>query len=149
MARPDPALLDAARYPFSSTIEPRFGDLDVNLHINNVAMAGFIEDSRVRFHRASGYRDWLIGRDGNAGLSSMIVSVNIEYLGQAHYPDPVTIHCAVEKSGRSSHQLVQVVMQGDRTVAFARSVMVTVGQDGPAPLPEGFVQTIQDWSLRA
>ena len=36
MAKPDPALLNPARYPFTTTIEPRFGDLDVNLHVNKV-----------------------------------------------------------------------------------------------------------------
>lgn len=141
MPKPDPALLAPARYPFSSRIEPRFGDLDVNMHINNVAMAGFLEDGRVRFHRESGYRD------GLAGLSSMIASVAIEYLGEAHYPDPVTIHCAVEDTGRSSHRLVQLVMQDGRLVAFCRSTMVTVSKDGPAPLPASFTEQAERWRL--
>lgn len=143
MPKPDPALLDPARYPFSSSIEPRFGDLDVNMHINNVAMAGFLEDGRVRFHRSSGYREGL-----TAGLSSMIVSVAIEYLGEAHYPHPVTIHCALEDAGRTSHRLIQLVMQDERIVAFCRSTMVTVGKDGPAPLPAPFATRLEDWRLR-
>ncbi|EJL23340.1 thioesterase family protein [Novosphingobium sp. AP12] len=143
MPKPDPALLDPARYPFSSRIEPRFGDLDVNLHINNVAMAGFLEDGRVRFHRESGYRD------GLAGLSSMIVSVGIEYLGEAHYPDPVTIHCAVEDTGRTSHRLIQLVTQDERVVAFCRSTMVTVSKEGPAPLPAGFTEQTDRWRIKA
>ncbi|HUD30528.1 MAG TPA: acyl-CoA thioesterase [Novosphingobium sp.] len=142
MPKPDPALLDPARYPFSSRIEPRFGDLDVNMHINNVAMAGFLEDGRVRFHRESGYRD------GLTGLSSMIASVAIEYLGEAHYPDPVTIHCAVEDTGRSSHRLIQLVTQDGRLVAFCRSTMVTVGKEGPAPLPASFTRHADAWRLR-
>jgi acyl-CoA thioester hydrolase len=142
MAKPDPALLDPARYPFSSTIEPRFGDLDLNLHINNVAMAGFLEDGRVRFHRESGYRD------GLAGLSSMVASVAIEYLGEALYPDSLTVHCAVEDIGRSSHRLIQLVTQGARSVAFGRSVLVTVGSDGPAPLPASFADQAERWRLR-
>nr|KIS32744.1 thioesterase [Novosphingobium sp. P6W] len=142
MPKPDPALLDPARYPFSCTIEPRFGDLDINLHINNVAIAGLLEDGRVRFHRASGYRDAL------TGLSSMIASIAIEYLGEGHYPDPVTIHSAVEDTGRSSHRLVQLLMQEKRVVAFARSVMVIVGKAGPAPPPASFADQIDQWRLR-
>lgn len=143
MPKPDPALLDTARYPFSCPIEPRFGDLDVNMHINNVAMAGFLEDGRVRFHRRSGYREGLVG------LSSMVASVAIEYLGQGHYPDALTVHCAVEDIGRTSHRLVQLVTQDGRIVAFARSTMVTVGKDGPAPLPATFGDRIEQWKLRA
>jgi len=142
MPRPDPALLQPQRYPFSSDIEMRFGDLDVNMHINNVAIAGYFEDSRVRFHHACGYRD------GLAGLASMIASIAIEYLGEAHYPEPVTVHCALEDTGRTSHRLVQLAMQESRLVAFARSTMVAVGKDGPAPLPPEFTRQADRWRLR-
>ena len=53
MAKPDPALLDPARYPFRCSIETRYRDLDSNLHINNGVMASLLEEGRVRFHRAS------------------------------------------------------------------------------------------------
>lgn len=143
MPKPDPALLDARRYPFSCPIEPRFGDLDVNNHINNVAIAGFFADCRVRFHIASGYQESL------DGLASMIASIAIEYLGEGAYPDPLQAHCAVEEVGRTSHRLVQLVTQGDRVIAFARCIMVAVGQDGPVPPPASFAERVQDWRLRA
>lgn len=143
MPRPDPALLDTARYPYSCTIEPRFGDLDVNLHINNVALAGILEDGRVRFNHASGYRDGLVG------LTAMVVSIHIEYLGQGHYPDPVVVHSALETTGRTSIGLVQVITQGERTIAFARSVLVTVDANGiPVPLPASFAEFAGRWDLR-
>jgi len=142
MPKPDPALLDPARYPFSSLITPRFGDLDVNRHINNVAMAGFLEDGRVRFHHESGYRDGLVG------VSSLIGSVACEYLGVAHFPVALTVHGAVEDIGRSSHRLVQLVGQGDRIVAFGRSTMVTVGPEGPAARPPSFADYVDPWRLR-
>ncbi|MEN9926893.1 MAG: hypothetical protein RL268_3019 [Pseudomonadota bacterium] len=50
MARPDAALLDAARYPFAHTITTRFADIDPNQHLNNVALAAMMEDARVRFN---------------------------------------------------------------------------------------------------
>ena len=143
MAKPDPALLNPARYRFTTTIEPRFGDLDVNLHVNNVAMAGLLEDSRVRFHRQCGYRNLLVG------MTSMVASVAIEYLGEAAYPDSVEIGCAMEHVGRTSHRLVQVVTQHGTPIVFARTVLVTVGPDGPAPLPESFATSIEPWMLRA
>lgn len=143
MAKPDPALLDAARYPFSCTIEPRFGDLDINMHLNNVAMAGIVEDGRVRFHRRVGYGDVL----GN--LSSMVASLQIDYLGEGRYPDAVTIYGAVEALGRTSHRIVNLLAQGERPIAFARSTIVTVGPEGPTPLPEGFRQGLDRWMLGA
>lgn len=143
MPKPDPTLLDTTRYPYSCTIEPRFGDLDVNMHINNVAMAGILEDGRVRFNRATEYRDSL------AELIVMVASIQIEYLGQGHYPDPITVHSALECTGRTSMGLVQLMTQGERIIAFARSVLVTVDRAGrPAPLPQHFTEGMVQWSLR-
>lgn len=143
MAKPDPALLDAARYPFIRTTEPRFGDLDINMHVNNVAMASMLEDVRMHFHGRNGYRDLL------AGKATMIASMTIEYLGEASYPDALEIGCAVEHIGRTSHHIVQLVRQNGRPLTFARTVLVAVGSDGPCPLPDQFALSAQPWMLRA
>jgi acyl-CoA thioester hydrolase len=143
MAKPDPAFLNPARYPFTCRIEPRFGDLDVNMHINNVAMASMMEEAHVRFHRASNYTAQL------AGLSSMVASVTIEYLGQGSYSEPVEIHVAAEQIGRTSQTLVKLATQASRTIAFSRAVIVTVGPDGPAPMPAALVKSSDRWALRA
>lgn len=143
MAKPDPALLDTARYPFSCRIEPRFGDLDVNMHINNVAMAGMLEDARVRFFRAAG------GHQHLAGLSTMVASIAIEYLGETHYPEAVTVHGAVERIGRTSQQVLQVVTQDGNPVVFARTVIVMVGQNGPAALTDAYLENARRWMLAA
>lgn len=141
MAKPDPALLDPARYPFTCTVEPRFGDLDVNMHINNVAMAGILEDSRVRFNRRTDYRSTM------PGTTTMVASITIEYLGEANYPDPIDVACALERIGRTSQQIVQVVTQSGKPLVFARTVLVTVGPNGPAPLPEAFAEAAKPWML--
>jgi acyl-CoA thioester hydrolase len=143
MPKPDPALLDTARYPFTCRIEPRFGDLDVNLHINNVALASMLEEAHVRFHRAAGYHH------GKNPITLMVASAQIEYLGQGSYPDPVDIHIAVEQMGRTSHTLLKLASQDGRLVAFSRTVMVAVGPDGPVQMPAPFVEQGSRWCLGA
>lgn len=143
MAKPDAALLDTARYPFSCTIEPRFGDLDTNLHINNVALTGILEDARVRFHAQSGYRA-AMGK-----LVSMVASLNVEYLGQSYYPNPLTIHVGASRLGRTSYVLNQLVLQQDRAVAYSEAVMVCVGESGPVPLPPAFRSGVSNWMVRS
>jgi acyl-CoA thioester hydrolase len=142
MARPDPALLDPARYPFSRPIEPRFGDLDVNAHINNVAIASFLEDARVRFAQANGFKAF------SPDLATMIASIAIEYLAEAHYPRPLEVHSGIDRLGRTSHTVAQLLVQGTTTIAFARTVVVAVGDAGPAVLSEDFVRNAQAWMLR-
>ncbi|MCJ2182224.1 acyl-CoA thioesterase [Novosphingobium sp. 1949] len=132
MAKPDPDLLDPTRYPHSIPIAPRFADLDPNRHINNVAMAAYLEDARVRFYDAIGIRHLL--RDTNV----MIVSLAIEYLGEAQYPAALEVHSAIERLGRTSLTLVHLLRQEGRLVAFARCVMVAVDAERQlVPVPEG------------
>src|SRR5258706_11884011 len=117
MPKPDPALPDPARYPFRCEIETRFGDLDTNLHINNVSRTGLLEEGRVRFHRASGYHTSI------DGMTSMVASLSIEFLGQSHFPDPLEMYVAAARLGRSSYQLNQLVAQHERIVAYAQAVL--------------------------
>jgi len=142
MAKPDPTLLDPSRYPFRCEIFPRFGDLDVNNHLNNVALAGILEEGRVRFHRASRYGDSL------DGITSMAASFSVEYLGQAHYPEPLTIHVAAIRLGRTSHMLGQVAMQADRIIAYAETVLVCVRGSQPVENSPIFIEAVQPWMLR-
>lgn len=142
MPKPDPALLDPARYPFRCDIPTRFGDLDVNMHVNNVALAGVLEDARVRFHKVSGYHAAI------AQMTSMVVSLGIEYLGQGFYPQPLEVHVAASSIGRTSYSLYQLVMQEDRTVALARVTFVCVHDDRPAEIPSLFLETVKPFMLR-
>lgn len=149
MPKPDPALLDPARFPFTCQVEPRFGDLDVNLHINNVALTGMVEESRVRFRRAmdpefahklnqeAGDRTWLVA------------SLSIEFLGEAFYPRALEIHCALAHIGRTSQTIVHLVRQKEHNVAFAQSVIVSAKDGAPAPLPDAMRDAAREWLLTA
>lgn len=142
MARPDAALLDPARYPFRCLIEPRFSDLDTNLHINNGAIAGILEEARVRFHRAS---DCLAMQDG---MVSMVASLAIEFVGQSFYPDPLEVHVAPSRLGRTSYALAQLVLQQGRPVIHAASTLVCMRDGAPVPLPDDWRGRIDGWMLR-
>lgn len=144
MPKPDPALLDRARYPFTCEIATRFGDLDVNLHVNNATMMGLYEESRVRFHRATGY----LATISKAGIAAMVASCAVEYLGQSYYPKPLAFHLAIAKLGRSSYHVMQLVTQGERAVGFCRTTMVCVREGAAVPIPDLFRENIQQWMFK-
>jgi acyl-CoA thioester hydrolase len=143
MARPDAALLDPARYPFAHQITTRFADIDPNQHLNNVALAAMMEDARVRFNLVLG------GVIKIGERRAMVASVGMEYLSQGHFPDPVTVHCGVERIGNSSWTVVQLLAQNGRPVAFARSALVAIADDRPAPIAEDYRAVLAQWSLAA
>jgi len=142
MPRPDPGLLDPARYPFAHTITTRFADVDPNQHLNNVALAAMMEDARVRFNLAMGSAVRIGER------RAMVASVGMEYLAQGHFPDPVTVHCAVERVGTSSWGVIQLLAQNGTPVAFARSALVAITDDRPSPIAEDFRAVLVQWSLK-
>jgi acyl-CoA thioester hydrolase len=142
MAKPDPALLDPARYPFHCVMATRFGDLDFNLHLNNVALVGIMEDGRVRFQRASGFHMT------KYGTAIMVASFAIEYLGEAWYPQELDMYLAVARVGRTSFVLHQLLIQEERVVSFAQSVIVCVADHQPAAIPAAIIAGIDQWMLR-
>ena len=144
MPKPDPALLDPARYPFSCAIEPRFTDLDFHHHVNNAALADILQEGRVRFHHACDYAEAL----EVSGLSSMAVSLSIEFLGQARHPQALENHLAAVSVGKTSHALGQLVTQGGVPVAYARTVLVCVRDGQAEENPPEFLVSIGKWMIK-
>ena len=142
MARPEAELLDPARYPFAHTSTTRFADVDPNQHLNNVALAAMMEDARVRFNLSMGSAIKIGER------RAMVASVAMDYLSQGHFPDPVTVHCAVERIGNSSWTVIQLLAQNGRPVAFARSALVAIADDRPTPIAEDYRAVLAEWTLK-
>ena len=141
MAKPDPALLDPARYPFSCQIETRYRDLDSNLHINNGVMASLLEEGRVRFHRASQFG----GVSGD--VTAMVVSAAIEYLGESHHPEPLDMNLGIGRIGTSSYELCQLVMQGSHVIAFASVTLVCMKHGKPYAISSENREKAQAWMM--
>jgi acyl-CoA thioester hydrolase len=139
MGRASPELLDPARYGFTHALQTRFSDVDPNQHINNVAMAAALEDARVRFDIVAGLRAIY------SSLRVMIVSANIDYLAEAHYPAPLIIHVGVLAIGRTSWTVGELAMQDNRARAYCRATLVATDGEKPTPLPQG----LRDWLDRS
>ena len=122
---------DIAAYPVRLTIPTRYGDMDSNAHLNNVAIARLIEESRVRFHYAMRAE----GGDVSPG-GVMIAHIAIDYLGEGEYPADVESTVGVVALGGASYRLAIGLFQHGQAFALAESVMVRVAPDrsGAAPL---------------
>ena len=131
----DPRRRDHAAYPWSATLETRFADMDINRHLNNVAIARFFEETRIRFN-------WALIAKARAAAQPMerprylVAHVAIDYLGEGSYPEPVTMTYAVGNIGRSSFRSLMGMFQNGACIALCDSVLVYRGETGPAPLPD-------------
>lgn len=115
--RPPPTLDD---FPVRETERLRFGDLDTQGHVNNVAFAELLESGRIYFFRDT-FRPALDPHQG-----TVVARVAIDYLGELHWPGEVTIGTVVSRIGRSSISLKQGLFDGDRCAATCDSVIVVI-----------------------
>jgi acyl-CoA thioester hydrolase len=144
MAKPDPALLNPARYPFHGQIETRYRDVDSNHHLNNGVIASLFEEGRVRFHRASQFG----GVSAKLGLSAMVASITIDYLREGAWPEPLGMHIGIKRIGNSSYELLQLIMQQGQPVTFASATMVCMKDGAPCPISESQRDMAQPWMLQ-
>lgn len=132
MARLDRARLSEGVFPCRFEVATRFSDVDVQGHLNNVAVAAIVQEGRARFSVENGISAFVRGR------SLMVASITIEYAGEMHHPAPVEISVGVLEIGRTSYRLAQVLRQNGKIGAFAEIVLVA-GKDGaPAPMDDAW-----------
>lgn len=93
-------------YPFVTVHPIRYGDLDPNNHVNNAAIATYLEIGRTEFFDKEGVRLTGEGR----GIS--LVHVEIEYHREILYPGFVQIAAGLRKIGSSSITFDQAVFVG-------------------------------------
>jgi hypothetical protein len=98
-ARWTPDRTDPACYPGPGLDLPvLFGDLDTNLHVNNVMTGRFFEESRVDSH----FRADVPAMLHRAGLRNRIARVAIDYVREARYRLPLHVRLRVSRLGRTS-----------------------------------------------
>jgi len=142
VARHDPRRLDASAYPWSVVVETRFGDMDVNFHLNNVAVAGLYEEARVRFN-------WHIRDNFAVGRPQFLVArVEIDYLGEGGYRVPTSMGVAVVATGTSSWRVAMGLFQRGGCIGLCDTVMVHRGDAGPAPIPDLLRTALGEFALR-
>ena len=127
-----PGRLDRERYPGPGLDLPvLFGDLDTNMHVNNVMMGRFFEESRVDSHFNAGVPHIL----RELGLHNLIARVAIDYVREARYRKPLHVRLRVASIGTTSATYEQAAWQGDDCVALAEVIAVCRSADGAAPWP--------------
>jgi acyl-CoA thioester hydrolase len=130
MPKPQPWQLDPANYPFSHSTETRFADMDLLGHINNVSMAGLFEHGRGMFNHA------IEVQRRAPGQRWLIVSVSLDYIAEAHFPEHVEIASGILRVGSSSWDIASAAFQGGECKATCITTIVLTDHSGPTPLPE-------------
>jgi acyl-CoA thioester hydrolase len=125
--KPEPYRLARASYPYFRRVIARFSDMDVEGHLNNVALASFYEDARVSFLRELG--------GPNRLFRFVIAGISISYLAEAHYPGDYEVGLGVTRFGNTSFDIGCGLFLGDKCVGVCDTTQVTIGANGPVTIP--------------
>lgn len=143
MARLDRVRLQSGAYVHHCEIATRASDLDVQHHINNVAVADIIQEGRARFFHASTLTELLRGR------AVVVASILIDYANELRHPAPVHMQVGVMEIGRTSFVLAQIASQGGMIGAFAETVVALRENGAAAPLGEDFRAILENYRIDA
>lgn len=94
----------------------RFSDQDSLGHVNNVAVAAFVEAGRTRL-----IHQFLL-RDKYPHINYALVHVEIDYKGEFYYPGMVDVGGRIQRIGTKSFTTAYGLFLEDRCVATAGSV---------------------------
>lgn len=130
---PDPARLRLDSYPFTREVPARFADMDLQRHINNVAIASYYEDGRARLNMR------MFGEDLFARLRDfrlVVLETRTRYLHEAPFPATYRVGVGITRFGRTSYEYgLGLFRDGGDCVGLCDTVMVHMTQSGPTPIP--------------
>ena len=139
MPKPESWRLNPASYPVAIELQTRFQDMDINGHLNNVAFAALFESGRVLLNRQVRPLD-----ERPSNERTMVAAVEINYLAEGNFPDPVEISTGIGRLGTSSWTIVQAMFQNGRCIATCDTVVVCRTDGQAKPLRAEMVAELQE-----
>ncbi len=117
-ARPDrgDARLVRENYPFRVDVRTRFGDLDTNRHVNNVALAGWYLDGLAELHQD------VLGYPTGGPLDGLSPSsLAVQYRDQVHYPGIYQLRVGVVELDEDTVRYACGLFDGPRCIGLAEA----------------------------
>ena len=135
---------DGWRFTFRDRI--RYGDLDTNAHLNNVAYHQFFESARVAYMRELFPDVEPLGREG--GLGMIFAETHVRFASPGFYEEVVRVDVRPAELRRSSVKIVfRMVAEADERL-LAEGWGTLVGYDyeqgRAAPFPEPIARRLRD-----
>lgn len=122
-------------YPVIAEVQARYGDMDANAHLNNLALESMHENARATMNRdlfPAAYRP--------GGRSFRIVTSQnaVHFLAEAHWPATIATGAGIGRIGRTSYIASTGLFRDGTCIGVCDTVLVLVGDNGPIPIPDDF-----------
>lgn len=131
-------------YPYVDEIAVRYGDMDANAHLNNLALESLHENARATMN----HRMLPEAYSGERRVRLVTSQNAVHFLAEAFWPGMIRTGAGVGRIGRTSYVASTGLFVDGTCIGVCDTVLVMVGDDGPVPLPEGFRTALQGALLR-
>jgi acyl-CoA thioester hydrolase len=135
---------DGWRHSFTDQI--RYGDLDTNAHLNNVAVHQFFESARVAYMRGLFPDIDPLGRAGGFGV--IFAETHVRFASPGFYEEVMRVDVRPQELRRSSVRIAfQMICEGDgRLVAEGWGTLVGYDYSAgrAAPLPDAIAHRLRE-----
>jgi acyl-CoA thioester hydrolase len=144
-SRPHPARLTVTSYPVRHFIDARYGDMDTNGHLNNLALGSLHENSRATLQARIFPEVY-----GGTSRTLRIVAANnvVHFLREAHWPARIETAVGIGRVGRTSFVASTGLFIDDACVSLCDTVLVLLDDNGPTPLPDGARAQLESLAFR-
>ena len=112
-------------------LDVRLGDLDPFGHVNNAVIATYVEQGRVLY-----LRDVLGTGADPVSMPFILARLEIDYLAQTMFSDPVEVLTRVDWIGRTSVHMSHLLTGSEgRELARSEAVLVAFDYESEKPMP--------------
>lgn len=143
--RPHAERCRVGSYPIVEAKEARWGDMDVNGHLNHLALEALHEDARAGINE-----QYVPGTyDPNVDTFRLVTSQNVvHFLAEAHWPATILVGIGIGGIGRSSVVVSSGLFIEDQCISVCDMTLVLVGDVGPVVFPEHIREVMRKLMLR-
>lgn len=115
-------------YPIVETKQARYSDMDVNGHLNHLALEALHEDARARINQAYVPDTY---NPVNRALRLVTTQNVVHFLAELYWPATVEVGIGIGAIGRTSVVVSSGIFQDDSCISVCDMTLVLVGDDGP------------------
>ena len=132
-ARPHESRLRLDNYPVVDVAQARYGDMDANGHLNNLALESLHENARATMNRSLCPEIY----DVATRRLRLVTSQNaVHFLAEAHWPAVIHTGAGVGRTGRTSFVASTGLFIEGNCIGVCDTVLVLLDDDGPVPLSD-------------